>query len=446
MDQGLLGGKERIELDFDAQGGHRVELAGDEGLGRAREPRDDVGDAGSGWVSVRVHGRSVTYAQKHMEGPKKIRVVILIDSLLNPGGGETLAVENALRLDPERFTRTLVVTRWDERLRSIEPAASMLASLEAAGVRILPLKRTSKLSLGAWRPLVSLLRRERTDVIHGHMFGSNVWASILGTLTGVPAVVAHEHMWSYDGGRARALVDRLLIGRLSDAFIAVSSTGERLMIEREGIRPSDIVTIPNGIDAVASDAGPNVRKELGIPADASVIGTVGHLREEKAHEVLIEAAARLSPAHPGLRVLIAGEGERRPVLEALIEARGLGDVVTLLGSRTDVPDLLAAFDVAVCCSDFEGGPLSVMEYMGAGLPVVASDVGGLPELVREGETGRLVPPRDPGALAAAADDLLSDPGRAREMGAAGRELQRREYDIDAWARRLEGLYENLLVD
>ena len=106
--------------------------------------------------------------------------------------------------------------------------------------------------------------------------------------------------------------------------------------------------------------------------------------------------------------------------------------------------MLAALDVAVCCSDFEGGPLSVMEYMGAGLPVVATRVGGLPELVQDGETGILVEPRDPAGLADAIAGLLADPDRRRELGSAGRDLRAREYDVDVWMSRIEALYASLL--
>ncbi|HMH48228.1 MAG TPA: glycosyltransferase, partial [Solirubrobacteraceae bacterium] len=117
-----------------------------------------------------------------------------------------------------------------------------------------------------------------------------------------------------------------------------------------------------------------------------------------------------------------------------------------LGSRTDVPDLLSALDIAVCCSDFEGSPLAVMEYMDASLPVVASAVGGLPDLIEPGVHGLLVPPNDPPALAAALAELLDDPQRARAMGARGRERRRAEFDIDVLVRRLEDLYLELLAE
>lgn len=377
-----------------------------------------------------------------MGAGEQIKVVILVH-LVGPGGGETIAVESAINLDPERYDRVLCVGRWHE-LEEQEPAAGMLRRVQASGARILHLRRSSRFAFWAWWPLIRLLRRERVDILHGHMFGSNVWACLLGRLTRVPVVVCHEHMWSYGGGRLRSLIDRWLIARWSDAFIAVSEQGRRSMIEVEGIRPEDVVLIRNGVPALPPGDGDAVREELGIGSGQPVVVSVGFLRPEKAYEVLIEAAAQIAPSIPGLRVLIAGGGPERPRLEALIEELGLSDVVSLLGVRADVPNLLAAADVAVCCSDFEGGPLAVMEYMGAGLPVVASRVGGLPELVRDGETGVLVPPRDPSALAEAVAALLADPSRSQRLGEAGRELRDREYSIGAFIGRLQALYERLL--
>jgi glycosyltransferase involved in cell wall biosynthesis len=368
----------------------------------------------------------------------------MIDSLGRPGGGERLALENAIRLDPARFERTLCITRWEDGLERTEPAASILARLSEASVRVIKLRRPSRVALWSWRPLVRALRRERIDVLHGHLFGSNVWAVILGRLTRTPVVVAHEHMWAYGGNRVRPLLDRDLIARFSDAFIAVSEEGRRRMVEVERIDPGRITLIPNGIAGFPPGDGARIRRELGVGPGDPVVGSVGHLRREKAYEVLVEAAALLRDR--GLRpaVLIAGEGPERGRLEELISARALGDSVRLLGARSDVPDLLAALDVAVCCSDFEGGPLSVMEYMEAGLPVVASDVGGLPELVVDGESGILVAPRDPEALAAALAELLGDAGERGRMGERGRRMRRERWSLEAWIARIEALYLELL--
>jgi glycosyltransferase involved in cell wall biosynthesis len=371
------------------------------------------------------------------------KIVILVH-LVGPGGGETIAVESATHLDPERYQRTLCIGRWHD-VEDQEPTAGMLRGLEASGGRILRLRRKSRYDLRAWLPLIRLLRRERVDILHGHMFGSNVWACVIGRLARVPVIVCHEHMWSYGGGRLRAWIDRWLIARWSDAFVAVSERGLQSMIEIEHIPPKDVVLIRNGVPAAPPGDGEKVRAELGIDSGTPVVVSVGWLREEKAYEVLIAAAAKAVETHPDLKVLVAGEGPERERLERQIDELGLSEVVTLLGMRADVPDLLAAADLAVCCSNFEGGPLSVMEYMGAALPVVATRVGGLPELIAEGENGLLVPPQDPPALAEAVSALLGDGERRRQMGEAGKQLRDREYGVDAFVGRLDELYRRLLA-
>ncbi len=150
-----------------------------------------------------------------------------------------------------------------------------------------------------------------------------------------------------------------------------------------------------------------------------MIGTVSVLRAEKALPVLIRAAALLRERFGGLRVVIAGEGPERGHLEHLIGSLGLGETVSLLGRRLDIPDLLRVMDVAVCCSEFEGCPLSVLEYMEAGLPVVATRVGGLPELIDDRGNGLLVERDRPDALAAALSELLADPALGADDGGEG---------------------------
>lgn len=375
--------------------------------------------------------------------PRKIRVVVLIDSLLNPGGGESLAVEAAIQLDPHRFERTLCITRWDQRLRADEPGRSLIERAEDAGVRVIGLDRTSPLALTAWKPLYRLLRDERVDVIHGHMFGSNLWAVVIGLLARVPVRIAHEHMWDYSGGRIRSFLDRELIARGSSAFIAVSGAGLRSMIEVEKIPERRLVLIENAVAATPPGKVTALSEELGFDPMAPVVTSVGNLRPEKAFSVLVESMALLRQQHPSARAVIAGEGECRDALAAQIAELGLEEVVTLIGFRRDVQDVLASSRIAVCCSDSEGGPLSVMEYMNAGLPVVATEVGGLPELVLPGQTGLLVPPRDPSALASAIGGLLDDPARARAMGEAGRQ-SRAGRDLGSWAHALQDLYQDRL--
>lgn len=363
----------------------------------------------------------------------------LVDGLT--GGAERLAHFITLHLDPDRYRRTLCVTR------TVDPAeeARARSELEDADARLLMLGRRHSADLGSWPTLVRYLRRERVDVLHAHKFGSNVWASMLRGAGGVPVAIAHEHTWSYEGQPIRRLLDRRLISRRCDRFVAVSELDRQRMIEIEHIDPQRIVVVPVGI-ATFRAGGHDVRAELGIATDAPVVASVAYLRRQKAFEVLLEAAAELRLKHPSLRVLIVGDGPERPKLEALIGSLGLNDVVTLLGRRRDVADVLAACDVAVNCSDFEGAPLAVIEYMAAGKPVVATRVGGLPDVVEDGVSGVLIEPRSPKALSAAIDDLLAHPDRAAEMGARGKERQRSDLTIEVTLRRLDALYRELLAE
>ncbi len=376
---------------------------------------------------------------------RKASVLALIDTLPPEGGGERFAADLAADLDPGRFERSICVTRWpypegEER----DGDAEAVAALEAAGVDVIGLGRRSSLNPLPWMPLVRTLRKRPVDVLHAHKFGSNLWGSLLGTLTRVPVIVSHEHTWSYEGDRKRVLLDRNVVGRLSDAFVAVSAHDRRQMIEVEGIPPEKAVLIPNGIRGPRPTSGADVRAELGIPAGAPVAGAVGHLRAQKAYDVLIRAAALARERLPDLRVLIAGYGSQRAALEELIAELGLGETVLLLGLRDDAGDVIAALDVAASSSSYEGSPLALMEMMAAAKPVVATAVGGVPDLVVEGETGLLVPPGDPAKLADALVSVLGDRELAARMGAAGRERQRREFDFSLTVRRVEELYEELL--
>jgi glycosyltransferase involved in cell wall biosynthesis len=367
---------------------------------------------------------------------RRLRVLTLIDLPTATGGAERLAVNVTARLDPGRFQRYLCVTRRPDGRPTLE------RDLEQSGVRVLRLNRASVADLQPWLRFAAFLRRERIDVIHSHKFGSNVWAALLGSLANVPVVVTHEHTWSFEGQPVRRVLDRELIARLSDVVLAVSVEDQRRMIALEGVPAERIRLVPNGIPPLAT-GGRDVRAELGIPGDAPVIGAVSVLRAQKALDVLVEAARVLVAEFPALRVIVAGDGPERERLGRLVVDYRLDKSVLLVGERSDVPDVLCALDVAVSSSDFEGSPLAVIEYMAAGLPVVATRVGGIPELIGDGVHGLLVPPRAARELAAAIATLLRDPTRRGEMGARARERQQREFSLDATVRRLEDLYECL---
>jgi glycosyltransferase involved in cell wall biosynthesis len=371
---------------------------------------------------------------------RKLRVVTLSATFSASGGAERVATELVKRLDANRFDRIACSTRWRGK-------PSLYDDLAAAGVRILALDRRSRWDLGAWRPLISLLRQERVDVLHSHA-SSNFWGAILGRLTGVPVVVAHEHTGRWDDGSIgqrlqRRVIGRHVVARGADVLLAVSHDVRRRLVEHAGIGPESVRVLPNGIAFPSGVSGQDLRHELGIPLDAPLVGTVCVIRPEKALDVLVESVAVLTPRFPGLKVLIAGHGPEEERLQGLIKQKGLEQTMLLLGRRSDVPRILAALDVAVSTSDWEGMPISVLEYMAAGRPVVATRVGGTPDLIDDGVEGFLVEPRDVKGLAEALARLLRDQPLREQMGLRARDRQRRDFDIDQVVRRLEDLYEEL---
>jgi glycosyltransferase involved in cell wall biosynthesis len=370
---------------------------------------------------------------------RPLRVLTLTDVISSTGGAERVATMLAESLDRERFTSWICATR---------PVADepVLERLRRADVRTLVLRRSGKLDAGGWLPLVSLLRRERIDIVHAHKFGSNVWAVALGRLTRVPVVIAHEHTWSYVGQPARRFLDRELIGRFADAFVAVSPEDRRRMVEIERVPEERIRLVLNAVPAHAP-TGKDVRAELGISPDAPVVVAVGRIRAQKAFDFLVEVAAGLRDELPGLRVLIAGDADPGldDALRAQVGALGLASTVLLLGRRDDVADLLETADVAVLSSDYEGAPLAAMEYMAAGKAIVSTDVGGVPALIDDGVHGLLVPPRDRRAMTAAIGSLLRDPERAHALGRAAAERHRTSFALEAMVARVEALYEELFA-
>jgi glycosyltransferase involved in cell wall biosynthesis len=375
-----------------------------------------------------------------IDGRSKPHVLTLTDSL-GPGGAERVAVELAVRADPTRFQRSLCVTRSEAPNRT---AQDSIGRMQAEGVNVLRMDRRTRADLRAWRPLIGYLRSSRVDILHAHKFGSNVWAAVLGRLLRVPVIVAHEHTWSFEGQPLRKLVDRTIVARGSDVVIAVSEADRRRMIELVGMPANRVVLIPNGIPTPPPDDGAAIRAELGFGEDVPILALTAVLRDQKAIDVMLKAMAHLRTTQPLAQLLIVGSGDQTR-LRAEASRLGVADAVTFMGSRADVSKILAASDVGVLSSDFEGMPLAVLEYMAASLPVVATDVGGVPQIVDHGRSGLLVAPRDPAALAGAIETVLSDRALASSMGKAGHARQQREFSVELMAERVSRLYDSLLA-
>jgi glycosyltransferase involved in cell wall biosynthesis len=364
-------------------------------------------------------------------------VLFLIDTISTLGGAERVALGMATHLPRDRFDVWLCTTRVADR-----PAVELLA---AAGVTHVNLGRVSSWDVHRFARLVALIRRERFDVIHAHLFGSNLWGTLIGRACRVPVVLAQEHTWSYEGEPVRKWLDGHVIGRLATRFIAVSSLDAERMVSVEGVRPEKVVMLPNAYLPRPRSVGGNLRAELGIGASTPLIVSVAVLRPQKALSVLLEALTRVLREFPDARLAIAGPGPCKAELEATSARLGLQEPVRFLGPRRDADMILETADVVAMSSDYEGTPMVAFECMASRTPLVATAVGGLPDIVEDGRTGLLVPRRDPRRLADAIIRLLRDPVLREQMGTAA-EARLPEFTIESSVQRLIHLYETLIAE
>jgi glycosyltransferase involved in cell wall biosynthesis len=304
--------------------------------------------------------------------------------------------------------------------------------------------------LRAGLALYRLFRERRYQIVHTHSTKAGLLGRLAARAARVPVVIHTFHGFPFplDGGlRTRLFVAaEHVAGRFTDASVCVADALKAEIASWRISRAQKLVTIYSGIEFGAyapRRPAREVIEDLGLGDASPILGSIGHLREAKAQHDLIEAVAILRRSYPRIRLLIVGEGERRPLLEARIRELGLPGHVTLLGKRSDVADLLQIFDVYAMSSHWEGVGRALTEAMYRGLPVVVTGVYGVKELVLDGETGLTVPPRQPTALAAAIDRLLRDPELASRLGAAARRRVEQLMSAEGMIEALEELYAEL---
>jgi glycosyltransferase involved in cell wall biosynthesis len=366
----------------------------------------------------------------------RLRVLLLINKLAEQGGAERFTLGLAANLPRSRIEPWICVTRG--------ASDYALQTLRAAEVPCVNIGRRGRWDSYRLALLLRLLRQRRFDVLHAHMFGSNVWGTLIGRFASVPVVLAHEHTWSYSGHPVRAWVDGRVIGRLSSRFIAVSRSDARRMVEYEHV-PADRVLVMPTAYVPRKGANGNIRAELGLRSADPLVATAAVLRPQKAIDVLLDAFTLLRREVPNVHLVIAGDGPMRQELEHHMRTARNQEHVHFLGLRGDVESILWQADVAALASDYEGMPLFAFECMANRTPLVASSVGGLPELIEDGVSGVLVPPRNPKALAGALSGLLADSGRRERISAAASELLS-SFTIDRVAAQYAELYERLVSE
>jgi glycosyltransferase involved in cell wall biosynthesis len=294
-----------------------------------------------------------------------------------------------------------------------------------------------------------IIRRHRVRIVNTHSATDSWIAGIAGRLAGAKVVRTRHLSHPIRPGIAA----RLLYQRIPHAVVTVGGSIRRAMIEQDGFRPESIVSIPTGPDLARFDpdtvSADGVREELGIPRDGPIVTMVAMLRGMKGHLYLVDAAPAVLAQIPSVRFLLVGdlpsESPLKQMLVDRIRALGIEDRFIFAGLREDVPRLLAASDLLVLPSvEGEGVPQSVTQAMAMGLAVVATDVGSVSDALVDGETGILIPPRDPGAIADAIVRLLQDGELRSRMGAAGRRRVVQHMSMEATMSRTIELYEALL--
>jgi glycosyltransferase involved in cell wall biosynthesis len=286
--------------------------------------------------------------------------------------------------------------------------------------------------------LARFLSRERVDIVHPLFPDSLYFGTIVAKLSGVRCVAGFQVSLGYWMTPRDRWFGRW-VNRWVDATVANCEACRRTVVADWRVPADSVTIIPNGVDLSRFNALAD-RLPPGNGTVAQRVGIVANLRPIKNIALFVRAASELAREHPRAVFEIAGEGESREALQALIDSFGLGGRIVLRGSIADVPAFLRTLDVAVLCSLSEGSPNSIMEYMAAGLPTVATDVGGNAELVEHDVTGLVVPSDDHQRLAAAIDRLLRDPAFTERLGRNARERAFAQYGVEAQARRYEDFY------
>ncbi len=376
-----------------------------------------------------------------MAGP--IRVLELRSVRGVGGGPEKTILYGAARSDARRFAVTVCYIR--DRRDEVFALDRLAARLAVDYVEVL---ERNSFDHRIWASLRRLVGERQIDIVHSHDYKTDLLAFLLARADGVTPL-STVHGWSGRSRRERCLyypVDRMLL-RTFPRVIAVSEPIRNGLIQSR-LRADRVALVRNGIDVDRFRRHPDrdaaARAALSLPPAARVIGAVGRLEHEKRFDVLIEAAAILRGALRDVHLVIAGSGSLGPALAAQAQRLGITEHCSFIGHRNDITDIFHALDVFVQSSDTEGTPNAVLEAMALEVPVVATAVGGTLDLITDGVHGRLVPRRNPEALAGALSRTFEGPAESARNVAAARQRIEQEFSFARRMETLERIYEELV--
>lgn len=364
------------------------------------------------------------------------------------GGAEQLIVNLARHIDS---------TRYELHVGTIVPldeTSPMVRALRTLRVPLYSLNNVGLINPSNALFLAALARRIKAHLIHTHLNHADTFGGIAALLTRTPLICTY-HLPVYDPdppfSKAKQLIHALVLRQAAWTVVATAPEIATGIAAHLHLPANKIIVVPNSVDVDAIDQVERTmtasrRCDLLTGSTGPLVLTVGTVKPSKAHEYLVEATALLVQHFPGIRVCIAGQFyTNEPLVRERITALGMENHVTLLGARRDVVEMLAAADLFVLSSVMETLPLALLEAMAVGTPIAATAVDGIPGVIIDEVTGRLAPPREAEALAAAMDDLLSHPQKAGRLAVAARSLVRDKHGVQAYARRMEEIYDTLIM-
>ena len=364
-----------------------------------------------------------------MPGSSKRGIVVQVTWSLSAGGSERYATSLATGLKRDGYEPFVV---------AFAGGGAFESALQNEGIGVTVLESEPGISVKKMWRLYQEFRRARPRVIHTHHFAPLLHSLPGAILSGARLIHTEHGLSAYKMPRHRFALR--VMSWFCNAIVVVGDDSARFISEKVGISRRKLRVIPGGVDlSPCSISREEARKLLGLPLDEPVAVIVARLSPEKNHSMLLRAFARVQ-SKLKMRLLIVGDGPARRSIETEIASLGLQETATLLGVRTDIPEILTASDVFLLSSKNEALPLAVLEAMAAGLPVVATNVGDLPMIVKAGVTGLLVSPDDDCEFAKAILELLGSTNRAREFGLRGRELAE-GFSVVAMVSAYESLYE-----
>ncbi|MCK5255586.1 MAG: glycosyltransferase [Deltaproteobacteria bacterium] len=373
----------------------------------------------------------------------KIKILYIITSS-GIGGAEKILYYTATGLD---------YNKYDISVCSLKNKGEIARALEKQGIEVYCLHMEGRERFLGWlSSIIALIRlfpyliRIRPTIIHSFLFRANILARIAGYLTGVPIVISSVRVM---GGEKKYFhYVEMITSFMVDHYVTVSESVKRYIIDKSKISAEKISVIYNGVNIKSQDDShkQNVRMPFKIEDEDRILMTVGRLHEQKGHYYLVQAVSRVQKEFPKVKLLVTGEGEEENNLKKLVKSLDLMNEVIFAGLSSDMERILPMAELFILPSLWEGLPNALLEAMAAGKPVVATKVGGIPEIVVHGETGMLIPPGDTDALTAAILDLLQNRLKAKDMGEAGRIRAGKRFSIYKMIEKTENLYQELLKE